>query len=95
MDMVSATATRRDVFAMIPAGLAAGAASDMTLRIPSQTRSGTSPDSTGANIAVRRHARKRIATKRGFARMKCVSAGRLLCPVARRCAVVTHHDLRH
>jgi len=34
MDMVSATATRRDVFAMNPTGLAAVAASDMTLRIP-------------------------------------------------------------
>ena len=33
MAIVSATATRRAVFAMIPTGLAAVAASDMTLRI--------------------------------------------------------------
>jgi hypothetical protein len=30
IDIVSATATRRDVVAMMPAGLAAGASSDMT-----------------------------------------------------------------
>ena len=38
MEMVSATATRRDVLAMIPTGLAAAAASDMTLRIPVAAR---------------------------------------------------------
>ena len=38
MEMVSATATRRDVFAMSPTGLAAIAASDMTLRIPVAAR---------------------------------------------------------
>ena len=30
MEIVSATATRRDVFALMPAGLAAVASSDMT-----------------------------------------------------------------
>jgi hypothetical protein len=34
IDIVSATATRRDVFTIMPAGFAAVAASDMTLRIP-------------------------------------------------------------
>ena len=58
MAMVCATATRRDVFAMMPAGLAAVAASDMTLRIPAAVR----------NIAGRLRAANRIATKGGFAR---------------------------
>jgi hypothetical protein len=34
MEMVSATATRLDVFAIMPAGVAAVATSDMMLRIP-------------------------------------------------------------
>src|SRR2546423_4667456 len=34
IDIVSATATRRDVFAIMPVGLAAVATSDMTPRIP-------------------------------------------------------------
>lgn len=38
MGMVSATATRRDVLAMNPNGLAIATASDVTLRIPVAAR---------------------------------------------------------
>jgi hypothetical protein len=77
IDIVSATATRRAVFAMMPTGLAAAANSDMTLRIPvsglrergSRDRAEGGTSSTCTPLS--RHAcraNNRIATKGVFAR---------------------------
>ena len=57
MEIASATATRRDVFAMSPTGLAAVAASDMTLRIPSTVRF--------THVYVRRDARWQLVASQG------------------------------
>ena len=89
MDMVSATATRRDVFAMSPTGLAAVAASDMTLRIPSPRDRPRVQNCR--HYQVRGHARNRIATKHGFARLKrgytCPVVAFVTCESACRCTI--------
>ena len=62
MAIVSATATRRAVLAMMPIGLAAVAVSDMTLRIPADgLRHAWMPIAPGTPQCARREDRARSA----------------------------------
>lgn len=71
MEIVSATATRRDVFAVSPIGLVAVAASNMRVRIPVPYHPVQRTCDAGVcrrarNIAASVRANNRIATKCGF-----------------------------